>query len=106
MQQSNICEDNMLKSGYVLVDVELLSEALSQQTKCKYCECDSLSIEEDMKKRKGLATSLVIVCAVCGKEGTFQTSKVTPSGYEVNKDSYMGYAVLENVTLLVDYCVP
>ncbi|KAJ4441133.1 hypothetical protein ANN_10983 [Periplaneta americana] len=64
------------------MDLELMSKALSQQTKCKYCECDSLSIQEDIKKRKELARSLVIVCAVCRKEGTFQTSKVTASGYE------------------------
>lgn len=84
-EQSNTCNNGKLRSGFVLVDIELMSEALCEYTKCKFCESDnSLSIVENITKRKGLLSSLVIVCSVCGNENNFYSSKKMSNGHEVN----------------------
>jgi hypothetical protein len=43
-----------------------------------------VSALENVDKRKGLASSLVIVCDICSEEHAFVTSKQITSGHEIN----------------------
>lgn len=73
------------KTGYLLVDIELLSEAISGFVQCKYCSSTNcISVLENSNSRRGLACRLVLVCKNCGEEHTFPSSKYTNNGYEVN----------------------
>ncbi|KAJ4447643.1 hypothetical protein ANN_09650, partial [Periplaneta americana] len=72
------------KTGYLLVDIELLSEAISGFVQCKYCSTNCISVLENSNSRRGLACRLVLVCKNCGEEHTFPSSKYTNNGYEVN----------------------
>lgn len=78
-------DSNILNRGFHLVDINLLSSALTQFVQYKYCGGkDCFTIGEDITARRGLCTNLVFNCNECKLTYEFSNSKVSDFGAEVN----------------------
>ena len=74
-----------ISSGFHLVDIEQLSEALKNFVVCKYCKGkDCVSVFEDVNRRNGLAAKLILACSKCNKEHSFNTSKQNNNVDDIN----------------------
>lgn len=72
-------------TGFVFMDIELLSQAIKSFVQCKYClSVNCISVFENVKSRKALASKLSIICEKCEEQHSFYTSKQIDSGYEIN----------------------
>lgn len=64
--------DAKITNGNVIVDIELLSAAISSFMKCKYCNaCDEILCYKNSDARLGLASYLVFECKCCKKKLSF-----------------------------------
>ena len=73
------------ETGYLLVDLSVLSLSLKKCVACKHCGVeDCVVLLEDQSNRKGLACRLVLVFNSCKQEFSFYSSKKTDHGYESN----------------------
>jgi hypothetical protein len=75
-----------LKFGNVIVDLELLSKMIKQFVRCSNCDSENcIELFENCKKRRGLATSIGARCVECQSSSSTMTSKVTRDKlYELN----------------------
>lgn len=70
----------------MLLDLELLSAFIKNSSRCKACDSiGSLDLTEDVSRRNGLASKIVITCGKCDYTNSSMSSKVTRKRlYEVN----------------------
>ena len=88
-REANYKDSDATPTGFRLVDVELLTMAISH-TRCEECKDGKLSLTEDETQRAGLMTSFYIQCDKCKHMIHLSSSKKqTPRGmsYEVNRRS-------------------
>lgn len=64
-----------LYSGNCIVDISLLSEAISSFVLCSVCGVNSVQCYEEIPSRVGLVVSLVLECTNCGAKHSFVSSK-------------------------------
>lgn len=83
---SNFCVNNdAVCSGFVVVDVSILSSLIKEVAKCKQCDgVGCLEITEQQSSRKGLASKLVVLCRTCNKSTSKMTSNIVNNSYDVN----------------------
>lgn len=83
--------ESVAGKGYVIVDIELLSELMKQFVKCKYCDSvECINLFEDTTSRKGLATKLTTTCSSCRASASSMTSKKVDRGYDLNIRLFYG----------------
>ena len=78
-------EEQEQLSGYSLIDMNLMSDAMVSVQKCKK---GKLLLREDYKERYGLKSSLYVECSNCKKRTFLLTSKnITDKGksYDINR---------------------
>ena len=77
--------EDRVTSGNHIINLSLLSCALSSFMKCKYCDANgSIVCVENSKKRAGIAAKLILECTSCGVQHSFCTSENTDHGFENN----------------------
>ena len=77
------CENN--SSGFVVVDVSILSKLVQGFVKCKYCDnINCIKVEEKVESRRGLSSKLSLICTVFSKTESCMTSKMANKKYEIN----------------------
>ncbi|KAJ4442462.1 hypothetical protein ANN_04048 [Periplaneta americana] len=73
--------------GFIIVDIQLLSNLMKKTVQCKYCSgVDCVELTENKNSRRGLATKLSVVCNKCKESASSMTfNKVGKTKcYEVN----------------------
>lgn len=82
----SVPDSAFITSGSHIVDIELISNALSNFVMCKKCKgTHCVQLHEVANTRVGLATQLTIICTKCKTNERFSNSAITPSGkHEVN----------------------
>ena len=105
-------------NGYRLIDVHILDSVISA-FKCPGCTEQLLTLKEQLEKKKGLASSLEIICSRCGYNDNFYTSRTLPyegkggKSFDVNariiyamRACGQGHAGVEKFTTLMDMPKP
>ena len=99
-------------SGYRIIDIELLNSVFKEM-RCPECTQLALSLNENVPKKMGLASSLYIECSRCLYKNEFFTSTMQDSSFDVNKRMVytmrscgQGYAGIEKFTMLMDMPKP
>ena len=105
-------------NGYRLIDVHILDSVISA-FKCPGCTEQLLTLKERLEKKKGLASSLEIICSRCGYNDKFYTSRTLPyegkggKSFDVNariiyamRACGQGHAGVEKFTTLMDMPKP
>ena len=94
-------------SGYRIIDIELLNSVFKEM-RCPECTQLALSLNENVPKKMGLASSLYIECSRCLYKNEFFTSTMQDSSFDVNKRMVytmrscgQGYAGIEKFTMLM-----
>ena len=87
-------------TGNRIIDMDILSTVIKNLI-CPECKQNNVSLREILKKKKGLASYLIISC-ICGYEKPFYTSKQVGKSFDINKRAIysmrscgQGYAGLE-----------
>ena len=100
--------------GYRLIDMSILNNII-QLLACPHCCHESLSIKELTKKKRGFASTLVVVCSNCKYCNEFLTSKIcnNKAGCDVNRRSVyamrsigVGYTGLRKFAMLMNMPPP
>lgn len=69
----------------IIIEVGILSSLLEQFVKCRFCDSiNSIVVEEDLKSRKGLASSIALHCKNCRNSASSMSSSTTNSTYDIN----------------------
>lgn len=69
----------------IVVNLQLVSNLLKSNTKCKYCDkSDCVELQLDDTFRNGLESKIIILCTACEASKTTMTSKIIRNLYEVN----------------------
>jgi len=72
-------------SGYRFMDLEIMNNVINDLV-CPECNEKELHLKENVGRKKGLASSLYIVCRKCEYKNDFYTSRQhTDSSFDVNK---------------------
>lgn len=96
-------------NGNGIFDLTLLSHAIQQFVKCKFCEsteCVVLSILSD-NNENGLVQNYQLSCTVCSKCEIFKNSNLSPGGklYETNtKFVYAMRSIGKGLTAAKEFC--
>ncbi|GBO35999.1 hypothetical protein AVEN_96917-1 [Araneus ventricosus] len=73
------------ESTNIIVDLNVIKTILNTVSKCKHCHItDCFDVLEELNSRRGLATSLLIVCKSCGRSSSSMTSYISQNGYDIN----------------------
>ncbi len=72
-------------TGYRFIDIDILS-GIFKILFCPHCMTqNSLTVEDDLTKKNGCASHLMLACQECDWSHNFYTSKKTKGSYEVNR---------------------
>ena len=72
-------------SGYRFMDLQILNSVISDLT-CPECKSKKLKLQENVGRKKGLASSLYVFCCECEYKNDFYTSRQqSDTSFDVNK---------------------
>ena len=79
-------------SGFRLIDLEILA-SVCEQLPCKDCFEPTVTLVEEIFKRKGCASALRLVCSSCGWSSNFNSSKQVSRFYEVKSKACLRHEI-------------
>lgn len=75
---------NYNSSKYIIVDLDILSKALSEFVTCKSCGIGTVTLSDTAQKRKGCASNLQLICNDCCAQKSFMSSEKVDNIYDIN----------------------
>lgn len=80
----DISSEETSSSGFRLIDIELLSEAIHNSCTCANCGSNSMKLYDDGTERIGIVSTLHVVCEECKADSKFKTSPINKWVYDAN----------------------